>query len=601
LKKTISSLLLVAIILVSSIFVGGAFAAPNEKIPVIVGFKELPDAALIHAHGGDIVYQYSLIKAVACSLPAQAINALQKNPKIAYVEEDFEVTALEYGYPIEDWGITKIGAETLHKTTTPVLGSGIIVGVIDTGINKGHADLTGNYVKGWDFVNNDNDPNDDNGHGTHCAGIIAAAINDVEIAVVGVAPKASIYAYKVLNSRGSGTVSNIIAGIDKAVLDGVDVISLSLGSTSYSLGLETACKNAVSKGVVVVAAAGNSGNTATGSTVNYPARTTEVIAVGATDVSDKLATFSSTGPEVDVVAPGVRILSDYKDINTGDLLNQDTVYMDGTSMACPHVAGTVALMLSVNPSLTPVQIQGILKNTAIDLGTLNFDTYYGYGRIAAIAATESARALLGPDFSISASPSAMTLNAGTSGSSIVTVTSLNGFNGEVSLLGSAPTGLSAAFSPSSLAGGSGLSTLTVTTDSTTNVGTYTVAVTGTSGSLTHSATVTVTVVKPDFSISASPSAMTLKSGAKGTSTITVKSINTFSDTVGLKVTGPTGWTASVNPTSLKPVSGGSATSLLSITVPTSVRTGTFTFTITGTDTSGSLKHSTSVTVKVSSR
>jgi subtilisin len=386
LKRTLGSILLLVLILTSSVFVSTAFAAPNELTPVIVGFKGLPDAALIHAFGGQITHEYNLISAIACSLPAQAVNALQKNPHIAFVEADFEVTALEYKVGSEDWGITKIGASIVHSTN---MGSGIIVGVIDTGINKGHADLKGNYVKGWDFVNNDNDPNDDNGHGTHCAGIIAAAFN--YIAVVGVAPEASIYAYKVLDSRGSGTVSNIIAGIDKAVLDGVDVISLSLGSTSYSLGLETACKNAVSKGVVVVAAAGNSGNTATGSTVIYPARTTEVIAVGATDVNDVLATFSSTGPEVDVVAPGVYILSDYKDVTPRDGLNQDTWTMSGTSMACPHVAGTAALMLSANPSLTPAQVKTILQDTAQDLGTVvGFDNYYGYGRIDASHAVTDA-------------------------------------------------------------------------------------------------------------------------------------------------------------------------------------------------------------------
>jgi subtilisin len=374
-------------------FVSTAFAASNEKTPVIVGFKGLPEAALIHAHGGEITSEYSIIHAIACNLPAQAIDALQKNPKIAYIENDFEVTALEYGYPIEDWGITQIGAEYLHKSTTPppVLGSEIKVAVIDTGINWQHEDLLDNYVTGYDFVNKDANPMDDNGHGTHCSGIIAAAINNVEIAVVGVAPEASIYAYKVLNRYGSGTTSNIILGIQRAVADGVDIISMSLGSTSYSKGLSDACVAATSNNVVVVAAAGNSGNTATGSTVNYPAKFDCVIAVGATDVNDKLATFSSTGPEVDVVAPGVRILSDYKDVSPTDGRNFDTLYMDGTSMAAPHVAGTAALMLSVNPSLTPAQIQTILQAKAIDLGSAGVDNYYGHGRIDAVAAVAQAR------------------------------------------------------------------------------------------------------------------------------------------------------------------------------------------------------------------
>jgi subtilisin len=388
LKRTLCSILLVVIILTSSVFISTAFAAPNQLTPVIVGFKGLPDAALIHAFGGQITHEYSIIPAMACSLPAQAVNALQKNPNIAYVEEDFEVTALEYGYPTEDWGITQIGAKNVHATNR---GTGIKVGVIDTGINRLHEDLSMKIGGGWDFVNNDNDPIDDNGHGTHCAGIIAAAINTykgVPVAVVGVAPEASIYAYKVLNSRGSGTISNIILGIQRAVTDQLDVISMSLGSTSYSQGLYDACVAATSpsNNIVVVAAAGNSGNTATGSTVNYPAKFDCVIAVGATDVNDKLATFSSTGSEVDVVAPGVRILSDYKDVSPYDGRNCDTLYMDGTSMACPHVAGTAALLLKANPSLTPAQVQEILKETAVDLGTPGFDNYYGYGRIDAAKA-----------------------------------------------------------------------------------------------------------------------------------------------------------------------------------------------------------------------
>jgi subtilisin len=395
LKRRLSSSLLLAILLTSMFFVSTAFAAPNEKTPVIVGFKGLPEAALIHAHGGEITSEYSIIHAIACNLPAQAIDALQKNPKIAYVENDFEVNALEYGYPIEDWGITKIGAQTIHETTN-VLGSGIKVAVIDTGINYQHEDLSKNYVTGYDFVNRDADPKDDNGHGTHCSGIIAAAINNVEIAVVGVAPEASIYAYKVLNSQGSGTISNIILGIQRAIADKVAVISMSLGSTSYSQGLYDACVAATSapNNIVVVAAAGNSGNTATGSTVNYPAKFDCIIAVGATDVNDKLATFSSTGPEVDVVAPGVKVLSDYKDVTPTDGRNYDTLYMSGTSMAAPHVAGTVALMLSVNPSLAPSQIQTILQAKAVDLGSAGVDNYYGYGRIDAFAAVAQAR--IGP-------------------------------------------------------------------------------------------------------------------------------------------------------------------------------------------------------------
>ncbi len=387
-KAKLTTILVLTVIVTSTLYSSSALAASNEKTPVIVGFKELPDAALIHAFGGDISSEYSIIPAIACNLPTQAVNALQNNPKIAYVENDFEASALEYYYPTQDWGVTQIGAKSLFYSTPSVNGDGVKVAVIDTGVNWQHEDLDGNYVTGYDFVNRDNNPMDDNGHGTHCAGIIAAEVNG--IAVAGVAPQASIYAYKVLNSRGSGTISNIILGIQQAKADQVNVISMSLGSTSYSQSLYDACLAATSGGIVVVAAAGNSGNTATGSTVNYPAKFDCVIAVGATNVNDDLASFSSTGPEVDVVAPGVDVLSDYKDVTPYDGFNRDTIYMSGTSMACPHVAGTVALMLQANPRLIPAQVQTILQNTALDLGKEGYDNFFGYGRIDAAAAVAQA-------------------------------------------------------------------------------------------------------------------------------------------------------------------------------------------------------------------
>lgn len=584
--------------MVSSIFVGGAFAAPSEKIPVIIGFKDSPDANsnansdvnLMQDYDGDIKYEYSSIHAIAVSLPPQAIEALRKNPKVAYVEDDVMVQATEYnGGGLEDWGVMKIGANLVHPINK---GSGIKVAVIDTGIYSEHQDLASNYAGGYNFLTQGTTaPLDDNGHGTHCAGIIAAALN--EIGVVGVAPQASLYALKVLDSSGSGYTSDIIKAIEWADTNGIQVISMSLGSSVSDISLQAACDNAfLYYNIVVVAAAGNNGAARTGSNILYPARYSSVIAVGATDSNNVRASFSNTGPELDLVAPGVNICSDYRYLYS----NHDTVFMSGTSMATPHVAGVAALILNTPETAWPsytnmdgkwqsAEVAKVLTSTAKDLGATGKDNFYGYG-IADTTQLKTISAVTSPkDFSISSSTSSLTIGAGTSGTSTITVASLNGFSSDVSLSGSAPTGLSAAFSSSSVTGGSGSSTLTVTVDSTTKAGTYTVTVTGTSGLLTHSATVTVTVVTPDFSISASPSAMTLKSGAKGTSTITVKSLNTFSDTVGLEVTGPTGWTASVNPASLKPVSGGSATSLLSITVP-SVRTGTFTFTITGTDTSG---------------
>jgi subtilisin len=393
LKKTLISLLLVSVILISSIFIGGVFAAPAEKIPVIVGFKELPEAALIHAHGGDIAYEYSIINAIACSLPPQAVTALQKNPKIAYIEEDIQVSAAALELD-NSWGVKHIGAGTVHDLGNE--GAGVKVAVLDTGINYNHEELSasfgGAYKGGVDIINNDADPFDDNGHGTHCAGIIAAAHNNNDV-VVGVAPQVSLYSVKVLNSAGSGSTSTIIAGIQWAVDNHMQIISMSLGSSTGTTSLQTACDNAYNHGVLLVAASGNDYK----SSINYPARYDSVVAVGATDSLDKRAGFSNYGTGLELMAPGVNILSTYKDVSPNDNRNIDVVYMSGTSMATPHVAGVAALVFaSPIDQIYELDHDGVwdasevrtkLQSTASDLGASGKDIQYGYGLVDAVKAT----------------------------------------------------------------------------------------------------------------------------------------------------------------------------------------------------------------------
>jgi hypothetical protein len=395
LKKPLASLLLVVIILVSSVFVGGAFAASTEKIPVIVGFKDLPDAALIHAHGGDITYQYSIINAIACSLPSQAVDALQKNHNVAYVENDIQVSAADIELD-NSWGVKHIGAGTVQASGNE--GQGIKVAVLDTGINYLHEELTaatgGAYKGGVDIINNDADPFDDNGHGTHCAGIIAAADNDNNV-VVGVAPKVSLYSVKVLNSQGSGSTSTIIAGIQWAVNNHMQIISMSLGASTGTTSLQQACDNAYAAGILVVAASGNDYR----STISYPAKYDSVIAVGATDSSDNRASFSNYGDGIELMAPGVNILSTYIDVSPKDGRNIDVLYMSGTSMATPHVAGVAALVFAstIDPNFDAnhngvwdaSEVRAKLQSSADDLGASGKDNTYGYGLVDAVKATTS--------------------------------------------------------------------------------------------------------------------------------------------------------------------------------------------------------------------
>ena len=380
----------IVVFLVMLITLPFAIGAGNDKTPVIIGFKDKPtqaDKDAIRGHGGEIKYQYTIINAIAAGLPLQAIEAVRKNPNVEYIELDGKVQASEQVLP---WGIDRIDAELVHPSNK---GTGVRVAIIDTGIDYTHPDLDGNYKGGYNFVSGNDKPMDDSGHGTHVAGIVAAEDNG--IGVVGVAPEASLYAVKVLDSSGSGTFSNVIAGIDWSVRNGMQIISMSLGANSGSTALQDAVDSAYNAGIVIVAAAGNDGNYAgTTDTVDYPARYDSVIAVAATDSSDSRAiwynsipiTGSSTGPQVELSAPGASI---YSTVPTGACGLCDPSgyrYLSGTSMATPHVTGTAALIIASNPELTNVEIRWLLRNTSRDLGLGGRDELYGFGLINASAA-----------------------------------------------------------------------------------------------------------------------------------------------------------------------------------------------------------------------
>lgn len=370
----------VSFLILLSITVVPAIATPsgNEKVAVIIGFKDKPDAALVKAYGGDVKQEYTIISAIAADMPVKALNGLLNNPKIEIIELDAEVHAMGQVTP---WGIKRIQAPAVHANS--IDGTGINVAILDTGIDYSHPDLAANYKGGYDFVNTDNDPMDDAGHGTHVAGTVAAIDND--IGVIGVAPGIDLYALKVLNSEGSGSYSNIIAAIEWAVVNNMDVASMSFGGRSGSTLLETALNTAYDNGLVLVAAAGNEGTRK----VSYPAAYSSVIAVAATDDTNTRAWFSNYGRQIELSAPGVGINStmlggDYNDT------------WSGTSMATPHVTGAVALLLTTsvptdydtndNHVWDPAEVRKRLQDTATDLGTPGKDNYYGYGLVNAAAA-----------------------------------------------------------------------------------------------------------------------------------------------------------------------------------------------------------------------
>lgn len=254
------------------------------------------------------------------------------------------------------WGVDRVDADNVWSVTS---ADNVRVAIIDTGIDLDHPDLSANIKGGVNTIYSWRTADDDNGHGSHVGGIIAAVNNS--IGVVGVGHQIDLYAVKVLNSNGSGYVSDIIEGIQWSINNGIKVINMSLGTTSDIQAFHDAVIAAKNAGITVVAAAGNSGPS--DNTVIYPAKYPESIAVSATNSSDGQPSWSSRGPEVDVAGPGASIYSTYKSGGYATL--------SGTSMATPHVAGAAALVLSTHPGFTPSQVQSHLQANAEVLAGLS--------------------------------------------------------------------------------------------------------------------------------------------------------------------------------------------------------------------------------------
>jgi subtilisin len=283
------------------------------------------------------------------------------------VEDDVVLQAFAQPVP---WGVNRIhaGAAWLGGNT----GAGVDVAILDTGIDGRHPDLAvvdGINYAGTPDKNGSTDPadwNDGHGHGTHCAGIVAALNN--EIGVVGVAPDARLHAVKVLDDYGMGYTSDVIEGLEWCAKNHIRVASLSLGGGGTT-SLKDACDQAFAAGVLLVAAAGNASGP-----VSFPAAYPSVVAVSATDAQDKLAYFSNFGPEIALAAPGVDIYSTFK--------GGAYATLSGTSMACPHVTGAAALVWATGAG-SNAAVRNTLTSAAEDLGTVGRDPSFGYGLVDA--------------------------------------------------------------------------------------------------------------------------------------------------------------------------------------------------------------------------
>lgn len=348
--------------------------------------------ATAHGQGGAVLRVDDTLSFAVVGAPAERERALLGRlaalDGVRYAEPDPVVVAHyvpnDPRYP-DQWGPPVIGMVGAWDTTRGT--HAITAAVIDTGVDATHEDLAANICGGGhDFVNDDDDPADDNGHGTHVAGTVAAAIGNAT-GVAGMT-NACIMAIKVLGADGSGFASDVASGMAWAADHGARVINMSLGGP-HSAAEASAAAYAWAQGVLIVASAGNSGC----ASVGFPAAYREVIAVGSLDSSGpsgpgtRRSTFSDCGDEVELAAPGSSILSTC----TGDRYCR----LSGTSMASPHVAGVAALAWSPDLARTNADVRCVLRQTADDLGPPGRDEEYGVGRVDAAGAI-SALSLQGP-------------------------------------------------------------------------------------------------------------------------------------------------------------------------------------------------------------
>jgi serine protease AprX len=325
------------------------------------------------------------------NVPESMVSKIRDLPFVKSIFPNYQFTIFL------DYSIPQINVDLIwdlkDKTGANIKGKGISIAILDTGVDYTHPDLANSYVEGYDFINNDNDPMDDNwnSHGTHCAGILVGNGTNSEGQYVGVAPYADLYVYKVLDHKGNGNWSTFLAGLQAAMdpngdddnSDHVDIISISFGTNNAGSPNDEISKKIdeiVENGTIVVTAAGNLGPDS--NSITSPGCSLKAITVGSIDKNDIIASYSSRGPVIlennefikpDVVAPGVNIYS--ASIGGGYR------YLSGTSMAAPHVAGAAALLLQAHPEWTPEIIKEELEKTSKDLGYSGKDNTHGSGRI----------------------------------------------------------------------------------------------------------------------------------------------------------------------------------------------------------------------------
>jgi serine protease len=315
----------------------------------------------------------------------EVVAELAADPSVDVVEPNYRVELADEGTVVavddpqtgDQYSLDQMRVRQAWGSTT---GASNVIAVLDTGVKLDHPDLAGRLVAGYDFVNDDTNPTDDNGHGTWVSGIIVARAND-GYGIAGISWSDKVMPVKIMNGEGSGSTADLLDGLRWAADHGADVINMSIGGFPYSQLVQDAVNYAWGKGAVLVGAAGNNRREET----FYPASFNNVVSVSATQVNDEFSNWSSWGPKVDVSAPGSSVLT--TNCYTCTYADHDTwgshTFISGTSFATPNVAGVVALIRAKYPTYTPAQVVSRLLATTDDLGYAGWDNRYGRGRVNA--------------------------------------------------------------------------------------------------------------------------------------------------------------------------------------------------------------------------
>lgn len=361
---------IMAIIFVFLLIVPFQVSAQEQSERVIITFNKEINEKLLEENAIEVHHIFPEYRAASVTIPSSVKEKLAADPDVLRIEKDSVVkTSVQYA----SWGYKAVNIQDSREQNYGLTGKGVKIGIIDTGINLSHPDLR--VAGGVSFVPGNPSYDDDSGHGTQVSGIIAALDND--FGAVGVAPDAELYSIKTLDSAGKGNISDVIAGINWAIDHDLDIINLSFTSPTGTSLLESTLQTAYDKGILIIAASGNTLNPSTYITdVLYPARYNTVLAVGSVDEKLNRSIFSYYGANLDFTAPGENILS--TSIGGSD---EQYAYTYGTSMAAPFVTGVAALYKEEYPNLSNQQIRGHMERAAYDLGNPGKDNLYGYGLI----------------------------------------------------------------------------------------------------------------------------------------------------------------------------------------------------------------------------